>query len=74
MDELGQREQVSGRSVAVSVWGANTGALEMAALDAAREFFGPEVHLEVVPDYQAHCYKDEPRGRFHANVTVREVV
>ena len=74
MSEQRQDQRTEGRSVAVSAWGANAGDLEMAALDAGREFFGPEARLEVVRDYQVNAYNDEPKGRFNAQVTVREVM
>jgi hypothetical protein len=41
------------RSFRAKVFGNTPEELEMAALDAAREFFGPEPHLEVAQTYQA---------------------
>jgi hypothetical protein len=63
-----------GRSVSVEAWGKDMPALEMAALDAARGFFGPETRLTVIADYNARCYPSyEENRRYHASVTVREV-
>ena len=40
-----------GRILVVTVLGDTADEIEMAALDAAREFFGPDRQLAVVPDY-----------------------
>jgi hypothetical protein len=74
MDEQQQREHTAGRSIKVSVWGGDLDSLELAALDSARRFFGTEVRLEVVRDYQVFHYQDtEPAKRYHANITVQEI-
>lgn len=72
-NEQREDQYLENRSVVVSAWGADLNALEMNALDIAREFFGPEIRLEISQDYKAHSYTDEPKGRFHAQVTVVEV-
>jgi hypothetical protein len=69
-----QRDGVLGRSINVEAWGPDLDGLELAALDSARKFFGPEVRLEVVREYAVREYPMyEPARRYHANVTVREV-
>jgi len=69
-----QREIAEGRSVQVSAYGADLGALEMEALGKARAFFGPDAQIEIVPGYRAFRYDTDPvERRFHAAVTVREV-
>lgn len=41
-----------GRILWVVAYGDTADEIEMAALDAAREFFGPDRRLAVIPDYQ----------------------
>ena len=43
-----------GRRIHVLVFGDNASEIELAALDAAREFFGDSPRLRVVPDYLVH--------------------
>jgi hypothetical protein len=75
MSEQQAGERIHGRSVMVYAYGTDVEALEMAALDEARKFFGPEIQLEVVRDYAVGTYtKNEPGRRYVAGVTVREVV
>jgi hypothetical protein len=74
MDETGQREQTSGRSVSVYVLAADATALELAALDEARRFFGGEVRLVIVRDYKVATYTtNDPAQRYGASITVHEV-
>jgi hypothetical protein len=73
MDETREGERTWGRSIQVSAWGNSKDELELAALDTARDFFGGEVRLEVVPDYQVFSYEQDPKGRYNANVTVAEI-
>jgi len=69
-----QTEAPEGRSVEISAYGADLPALELDALDQAREFFGPGTQIEIVPRYRAFRYDTDPvERRFHAAVTVREV-
>ena len=74
MSEQREGELLHGRSVSMYVYGADMEALEMAALDEARKFFGDQMHLEVIHDYQVFTYSQEPPERHYAaNVTVREI-
>jgi hypothetical protein len=52
MNDQDQHVSADGRILHVTAYGDNVNELELAALDEAREFFGPDVHLEVVNDYQ----------------------
>lgn len=62
------------RAIAVRVYGANADALEMAALDEARQFFGSDVHLEVARRYTVGSDPHaEPERRYSSTVLVREV-
>lgn len=74
-DDLQQGEYTLGRSLMVSAYGGDMPGLEMAALDEARKFFGPDLRLEVVPGYRAFAdaLAKEASKRYHASVTVREV-
>jgi hypothetical protein len=40
------------RSIRVDAYGNSAAELEMYALDAARDFFGPDVMLRIVRNYQ----------------------
>ena len=51
-----------GRRIHVFVFGDNASEIELAALDAAREFFGDSPRLRVVPDYLANIVL--PNGMF----------
>lgn len=74
MNEQEQRETTGGRAIAVPVYGASQEALEIAALDEARNFFGCSVRLEIVRDYRVQVnLRNEPERRYWARVTVREV-
>jgi hypothetical protein len=75
VNENEQRESMAGRSIRVGVDAPDLAALELAALDSAREFFGPDVRLEVVRDYQVHDMKsrNDPARRWMASITVREI-
>lgn len=65
----------AGRTFTKSVYGDTDSAIELAALDAARAFFGPQPLLEVVRDYMVTAlpHNDPHRedGAYHARVTVR---
>lgn len=52
-DDITQRQKPAGRTFGVSVAGDTADEIELAALDAAREFFGDSRQLEVVRDYRA---------------------
>lgn len=74
MSDRDTEQGTQGRAVRISAFGKDMPSLEMAALDGAREFFGPEMRLEVIPDYEAsHIGSAPPEKRFWAMVGVREV-
>jgi hypothetical protein len=63
--EVGQQ----GQSVKLEAWGDTRELLELAALDAARGFFGADTRLRVDPNFHARYWPDhEPK--FHAEMTV----
>lgn len=69
----------AGRTFISDVLGNTTDAIEMAALDAAREFFGGDLDLEVVRDYRVwpntapNKHPDCVKGRYRAAVAVRVI-
>lgn len=65
-------QQTSGRSISVRAKGSSAGELELDALDKARAFFGSDMRLEVVYDYQA-AWTEHPAPGYTAVVIVREV-
>jgi hypothetical protein len=77
MNDRDQDQHVSadGRILHVTVHGDNANELELAALDEARGFFGPDVHLEVVNDYQvtgtSEFDKDANGRKYIAGMRVR---
>lgn len=74
MSDRDTEQGTQGRTVRVGAYGKDMPSLEMAALDGAREFFGPHMRLEVIPDYEAsHSESAPPERRFWAMVGVREV-
>jgi len=72
-DEVQQGEQVKGRRLSVLAYGADVDSMELAALDEARKFFGPDVRLEVIRDYSVVVKDGDPARRYYASVTVREI-
>jgi predicted lysophospholipase L1 biosynthesis ABC-type transport system permease subunit len=66
-----QRETADGRSIAVRASGENADALEMNALDQAREFFGADIRLRVVRNYVVG--QADAQGQHHTTVLVREI-
>lgn len=61
-----------------TVCGDTAEEIELAALDAAREFFGPAPRLQVVPDYQVCGVPDnsphaETGKRYVAGVRVQTI-
>ena len=63
------------RTISVYVQGDTREEIEMAALDAARAFFGQEVRLEVIPVYKVNYLASaEPGHRGEGMILVREVV
>ncbi len=75
MSENDTERDTQGRTVMVHARGADLPSLEMDALDGAREFFGPDARLAVVPDYRAVRLSAPTSDgeRFAASVTVREI-
>lgn len=58
------------RSFSLSVEGDCADEIEMAALDAACEFFGPRVQLRIMPDYAGHPASATSDKKFGASITV----
>lgn len=50
-DDTEARQRAPGRTINVRVGGDTADEIELAALDAARAFFGDDRQLEVVRDY-----------------------
>lgn len=75
VDETRSETTPQGRTLRAELFGKNETSLEAAALDAARQFFGPGPRLEVVRDYRVMTYPAYPPDRrYQATVTVREIV
>ena len=77
-EDTGRRQESPGRVMHVYVWGDTAEEIELAALDKAREFFGPDRQLAVIPDYQVssigpHGPFRESGKRYTAGVRVRTV-
>lgn len=66
----GRRE---GRLFSGSAVGDTADEIELAALDKARAFFGPDVRLEVVRNYAIVTNWTLTTGKYAAVVNVREV-
>jgi hypothetical protein len=74
MSDTSQWVQLPGRNMTVTVSADTMAALEMAALDEARQFYGDGWRLWVMPEYRAWPNHDPKRtGKFVATVTVRLV-
>ena len=75
MDEATQRQTSDGgRVLQITVYGNSHTELELAALDKAREFFGPDIQLEVIDEYKASrvpSYEDGGGKMYTAGMTVR---
>lgn len=79
-EQVGQETHPAGRSLRVGAAGDTVAEMEMAALDEARKFFGADVHLMIVADYQAYppdsssipALRDSGK-RYCAHMTVRTV-
>jgi len=74
----GEHTQPAGCVIHTSVCGDTAEEIELAALDDAREFFGPDRRLEVVADYQVtRCNPGTSHAghgkKFAAGVRVRTV-
>ena len=50
-EDTDRRQESPGRIMHVYVWGDTADEIELAALDKAREFFGPDRQLMVNPGY-----------------------
>lgn len=69
-----QRTLPGGRILHVTAYGDTADELELYALDEAREFFGTDVRLEVIDDYQVVGATHDPAAsgkRYCAGVRVR---
>lgn len=74
MDETGHQERSTGRHLPVEACGPDAGALEADALGKAREFFGPDIRLEIKPGYGVDRRDYKPAElRYFARITVREI-
>lgn len=84
MEGIDRETRPAGRGVQVLVFGNSADEIEMAALDEARPFFGPDVRLEVVRDWTANANagtwrnvaatREKSAGKTHsAYVTVRTI-
>ena len=74
-DDTDTGQQARGRHMRIEVFGASEAGLDMAALDAAREFFGADRKLEVIRDYPVQVDRhSEPSERYSAPIWVREVI
>jgi hypothetical protein len=67
-----------GRLLHLTAYGDTADEIELAALDQARTFFGPDRQLEVIHDYQVTGTwpEDKPEAagkRFTAGIRVRTV-
>jgi hypothetical protein len=68
------------RHLQVRVYGATVVDMELAALDMARDFFGPDARLEIVPDYLAYVphspklVAEAGDRKYVAGITVREML
>lgn len=76
-NEQDQHTQPEGRIFHTTVYGDNAAEIEMAALDAAREFFGEGALLQIVDDYQViGVWNEEGRAsekKYDSVVRVRAV-
>lgn len=79
-DDVTQRTQPAGRTIKVFVFGDTADEIEISALDEARKFFGANVRLEVVRDYEVLTVlpngflAGQANGKaWHASVPVRTV-
>jgi hypothetical protein len=80
MEGIDRETRPAGREVEVFVFGDNADEIELAALAAARAFFGDDAHLTVVPAYKAMAvlpgYSLEKQAggkKHHAQVIVRTI-
>jgi hypothetical protein len=76
MSENEQEQRISGPDVlSAFVYGDDIPALKMAALDKARELYGPDAHLRIerVGQISAMTIRHmiETRGKFAATILVR---
>lgn len=75
MDETGHQERSAGRHLAVEACGPDADTLEADALGKAREFFGPDIRLEIKADYGVDRRDYKPAElRYFARITVREIL
>jgi hypothetical protein len=50
-ESTNQHARHEGRSFSTAAFGDSTSEIELAALDEARKFFGPDVRMEIVKNY-----------------------
>ena len=70
-DDLRELLALPGRSVSVHVYGDTADQLELAALDAAGEFFGTARQLVIIPGWLAIAAGGGAPGAYVANIVVR---
>jgi len=78
--DIEQQQESPGRVMYVVAFGDTADEIEMSALDQAREFFGPDRHLAIIPKYGASLvhaahppnYRESGK-RYYAHITVRAV-
>lgn len=78
-NDTSQQGGTLGRKITVTAFGDTADEVELYALDEARRFFGVDIPLEIVRDYQTHrlgpatsLAKDAGGKAYVATVTVRE--
>jgi hypothetical protein len=79
-EDTDRRQESPGRVMHVYVWGDTADEVELAALDKAREFFGPDRQLEVVLGYHVWTIDrssspeaQESGKRYSSSIIVRTV-